>query len=307
MEKSDLFKEIKNYIKNWFNNIIKNYNNKLKFKIIRDDQEAYIANIECNRCISELLVCIPDGMAPYRYVSFTIFDMRVDNVNNSLIYWYYDSEYSSVTEIIDKISQGLNLMIQYKKYFKKNKIIETYLFTELINDPFYETYKKYYECVIDYGILKSDVYKGKETHKAAVIYFMKTLKEKYKKHENSNFYYTEDLKGELIQSKDFFELPKGIDDVPDRFDLINLTLDGHRLYWFLFLSPPYGTEYTSEDFIKINNILFPNGKEQLEIYDWNVDWSTYFDDGLEWWGAGCISIYDKTLDRFVIIFASSTD
>ena len=49
------------------------------------------------------------------------------------------------------------------------------------------------------------------------------------------------------------------------------------------------------------------GKDSLEIYDWNVEWSNYFDDGLEWWGAGAISIYDKLLDRYVIIFASSTD
>ena len=306
MEKK-YFKVIKNYIKNWLNNVIKNYNNKLKFEIIKDDEEVYRAIIECNGCISELLVGILDGMAPYRYVSFTILDTRIDNVNNSLIYWYYDSEYSSVTEIIDKISQGLNLMIQYEKYFKKSNILEQYNFIELINDPFYEAYKEYYECVIDYGILKSDVYKGKETHKAAVLYFMKILKEKYKNYRNSKWYYTEDLKAELIQPKDFFELPKNLEDEPHRLDLVDLTEDGHRPYWYLFLTPPYGTEYKSEDFIKINNILFPNGTEQLEIYDWNVDWSTYFDEGLEWWGAGCTSIYDKTLDRFVIIFASSTD
>ena len=62
-----------------------------------------------------------------------------------------------------------------------------------------------------------------------------------------------------------------------------------------------------EDFIRINKLLFPKGQEHLEIYDWSVEWSNFFDDGLEWWGAAAISIYDKLLDRYIIIFASATD
>ena len=50
-------------------------------------------------------------MAPYRYVSFTILDTRIENVNNSLIYWYYYDEKSSINEIIDKLNQGLNIII----------------------------------------------------------------------------------------------------------------------------------------------------------------------------------------------------
>ena len=99
-----------------------------------------------------------------------------------------------------------------------------------------------------------------------------------------------------------FKLPKNYEK--ERHNL------GHgykRPYWFLFLDPPHKTNYKIDDFIKINNILFPKGKDNLEIYDWNVEWSNYFDDGLEWWGAAAISIYDKLLDRYVIILASSTD
>ena len=33
----------------------------------------------------------------------------------------------------------------------------------------------------------------------------------------------------------------------------------------------------------------------------------YFDEGHEWWGALCLTVYDKTLDRFVVIMASATD
>ena len=51
----------------------------------------------------------------------------------------------------------------------------------------------------------------------------------------------------------------------------------------------------------------PNGFDKLEIFEWSTDWSSYFDDGLEWWGARCVSIYDKECDRFVVIAASATD
>ena len=33
----------------------------------------------------------------------------------------------------------------------------------------------------------------------------------------------------------------------------------------------------------------------------------YFDDGNEWWGALCYTVYDKNLERFVVIMASATD
>ena len=61
------------------------------------------------------------------------------------------------------------------------------------------------------------------------------------------------------------------------------------------------------DFDRVNAALFPNGTDGLEIYEWTTDWSEFFDDGHEWWGALCFTVYDKTLDRFAVIMASATD
>jgi hypothetical protein len=74
-----------------------------------------------------------------------------------------------------------------------------------------------------------------------------------------------------------------------------------------FLCPPQGSAYTDGDFERFNSVLFPGGADGLEVYRWTTDWSDYFDDGHEWWGALCLTVYDQTLDRFVVILASATD
>ena len=45
----------------------------------------------------------------------------------------------------------------------------------------------------------------------------------------------------------------------------------------------------------------------LEILSWNDDWSNYFDDGKEWWGTACWSVYDRRADTFTVIGASLSD
>ena len=167
------------------------------------------------------------------------------------------------------------------------------MFKELTNDPFYIEYKKYNRCVLDYFIIESNL-----DHKDVLLYAMNKIKE-----DDSFITIDKDkMIYKKIDSKELFQLPN--DYEKERHNLEN----GYkRPYWFLFLDPPHKTNYKIYDFIKTNNILFPKGKDNLEIYDWNVEWSNYFDDGLEWWGAAAISIYDKLMNRYVIILASSTD
>ena len=75
-----------------------------------------------------------------------------------------------------------------------------------------------------------------------------------------------------------------------------------------FAEPPYPTGYTAEDSRKINAVLFPPpSREDLAVCVWNDDFSSCFDDGKEWWGTDFWSIYDKHLQRFVIIAASLID
>ena len=74
-----------------------------------------------------------------------------------------------------------------------------------------------------------------------------------------------------------------------------------------FLHPPHGCRYTDADFDRVNAALFPNGTDGLEVYEWTTDWSDFFDDGHEWRGALCLTVYDRSLDRFAVILASATD
>ena len=78
-------------------------------------------------------------------------------------------------------------------------------------------------------------------------------------------------------------------------------------YWYAFLEPPHGTGYGPEDLRRVNAVLFPDGADGLEAYEWTTDWSDVFDAGHEWWGASCWSVYDSRRDRFVVLLASATD
>lgn len=45
----------------------------------------------------------------------------------------------------------------------------------------------------------------------------------------------------------------------------------------------------------------------LSIFSWSTDWSNYFDDGKEWWGEFCWTIYNCKENTFIFIAASTTD
>ena len=78
-------------------------------------------------------------------------------------------------------------------------------------------------------------------------------------------------------------------------------------YWYALMEPVHGRTNKPGDFKKVNEILFPNGTDALDIYEWTTDWSDYFDAGHEWYGACCWSIYDKTMNRYVVMLVSATD
>ena len=76
---------------------------------------------------------------------------------------------------------------------------------------------------------------------------------------------------------------------------------------YAFWESPHTTGYGPDEFHEVNSALFPEGTDELEIYEWTTDWSNYFDDGHEWWGTACWSIYDKRMRRYVVAMAEATD
>ncbi|MBQ7491863.1 MAG: hypothetical protein IJT76_04630 [Clostridia bacterium] len=162
----------------------------------------------------------------------------------------------------------------------------------LRDDPFYELIAGYPACVVDYCIIKDDLpHHGCESHRRALSFACRAL-----------------LKGSGGEDGWHYNLSKASAKKIDARELFSLSYQDDRLnYRKAFLYPPHENEYSGKDFAKVNAVLFPNGTDGLEAYEWTTGWSDYFDEGHEWWGALCLTVYDKSLDRSVIILASATD
>ena len=214
---------------------------------------------------------------------------------------------------------GTNLMIvcSFWDASKDRKFMFATDMSEIIEDSFYPLIKKCSPCVLDYCLMKNkQSYKGVSSHLAAVLFAMRKFCFDYSCKMN-----IEEAQSEKMDAAEFLAMPSGDwqqasdDEIYYRSDRI-----GEQLrYWYAFLEPPSGggpimrnghvieEGLTAEKFHEINRTLFPNGAESLEVYGWSTDWADYFDEGNEWWGTGCWSIYDRSLDRYVVIMASVTD
>ncbi|MBO4312275.1 MAG: hypothetical protein J5828_04690 [Desulfovibrionaceae bacterium] len=199
---------------------------------------------------------------------------------------------------------------------------------ELIDDPFYETIRNYDRCIIDYCLIKDDTpHQGKRSHKEAVLFAMLKVIErdidtelkaeiKYcRKIEDEPFPWYLDIgkaQAHQINASTLLHIPEILrtNRVGQRFYDCGLpdSLKGEQIpYWYAFWETPHTSGYGPDEFRIVNSVLFPEGTDKLEIYEWSTDWSNYFDDGHEWWGTACWSVYDKRMDRYIVIMASTTD
>ena len=156
------------------------------------------------------------------------------------------------------------------------------------DDPFFDVIAAYPDSVLDYAIVGDVPYRGSgASHRAALARACDLCMKK-----DGWTYDAEKARGNPIPAQELFtsHYPK---------DKLN--------YRKAFLYPPHESGYTGADFVRVNAALFPKGTDELEVYEWTTDWSDYFDEGHEWWGALCLTIYDKRCRRFVAIFASATD
>lgn len=197
---------------------------------------------------------------------------------------------------------------------------------EMIEHPAYKRIEKLCGSVLDYVILEgNDSYLGEESHKQAAIEAMKVIAKRWddyafdsikndpycSKFERKDFpiiNINEDkIHGTLYSSEQFFAKP--VDsyyiDKPKRKSR-SWSAEQYSSYAYSFLEPPYGNALLLKDWEDLNNILFQN-KDKLIIYNWNTEWTNYFESGLEWWGAYYWTVYDNKLSTFVVIGASSTD
>ena len=188
----------------------------------------------------------------------------------------------------------------------------------------------YFVGEVDYHLLKSDKpYEGLQSHREALIVVFDRLT------ENS----IEDLKGIRERCGDdvadklsplIYDIDKAKPTPLDPNDFFycpnivktdyygNVYYDAEWKpndedcgttvpYWYAVMEPVHGRRNKPEDFRKVNEVLFPNGTDELDIYEWTTDWSDLFDAGHEWYGACCWSVYDKALSRYVVMLVSATD
>lgn len=159
-------------------------------------------------------------------------------------------------------------------------------------DAFHDAVEKYPDSVVDFCLVRNeDNATGYNAHRAALLWASRKL---FIDDDDSVIWHFDISKASAKEiGTDELFAPK------DNTDKMN--------YRKAFLCPPYPNKYSDSDFDKINSVLFPNGTDKLEVYEWTCDWSEYFDEGHEWWGTLCLTVYDKTLDRFAVIMASATD
>ncbi len=208
---------------------------------------------------------------------------------------------------------------------------------EIKNDAFYDSIRQYdpdneYHFVgeVDYHLLCDDKsYAGLQSHKEALIIVFDRLVENSKKDlKGVRERYGDDIADQLVPlaydidkaqptlltSQEFFYCPNivKIDYYGNvRYDAEWRPNDDNFgttvPYWYALMEPVHGRRNRPEDFKKVNEVLFPNGTDALDIYEWTTDWSDFFDAGHEWYGACCWSVYDKSMNRYVVMLVSATD
>lgn len=183
--------------------------------------------------------------------------------------------------------------------------------TELKEHKAYEMlHKTYSQCLLDYVILQSGkAYVGEASHKKAVLEAFGILSQRARVGNHFNYkvdIFPEAMSATPCPASQFLTLPDNPYYQNKSGKTHSFDIPFPLPYWFAFLEPPYGVPYTTEDFMKLNQVLFPF-PDSLEVYAWNNEFSNYFDDGKEWWGTGCWSAYDPVTTIFVVIGASLTD
>ena len=205
------------------------------------------------------------------------------------------------------------------------------------HDTFYEYIKRYdpdgeahLVGEVDYHLLRDDKpYEGMRSHREALrAVFDWLVKQSIAEKENARIMFGDDFakrmcpvvydidkaKPSSLDRQEFFYCPNIVKT--DHYGNVRYDAEwkpddknfGAAVpYWYALMEPVHGRKNKPEDFKKVNEVLFPNGTDALDVYEWTTDWSDYFDDGHEWYGACCWSIYDKTQNRYVVMLVSATD
>ena len=76
-------------------------------QIQRDSTDGLLVIFETENALAELLVGAPD-CTPYRFVSFTVVDIRRD-VTAEPVFCFYDDETHTIADILRELDRGLEI------------------------------------------------------------------------------------------------------------------------------------------------------------------------------------------------------
>ena len=208
---------------------------------------------------------------------------------------------------------------------------------EIKNDAFFDFIKQYdddneYHFVgeIDYHLLSADKpYKGLSSHREALLKVFESLFEKsLENKESAAKAYGSAVSNKLTPLAYDIDKARAVPLDPEAFfycpNIVKTDYYGNASYdsewrpnddnlgtsvphWYALMEPIHARRNKPEDFKRVNEALYPEGTDALDVYEWTTDWSDLFDDGHEWYGACCWSVYDKRMKRYVVMLVSSTD
>lgn len=104
-----MYEEVLKACKEWYDAIQALHADKLITKIDTDNGKAFIANIDTEQYLSQLVVSKPE-CRPYRYVELTIMDISKD-ISEQPVFWYGDKEGDTTDEIINSLNIGLKMLL----------------------------------------------------------------------------------------------------------------------------------------------------------------------------------------------------
>ncbi|MDH1262373.1 hypothetical protein [Pseudomonas sp. GD03944] len=171
-------------------------------------------------------------------------------------------------------------------------------------------------CVFDFVVTTLDptATPGEEEHRRALQILFEIIEERARLGRL-----------ELIAQDSRFAKQRWPDLTPDFAQARPTTLNHIELHELVsedgllcrnFRNPPYGTQLQVADFREWLQMLRLYPDEELQVLDWVGDayeepqrsaWSDYFDDGKEWWGIWCLTLYNPRRRTLSALAASATD
>lgn len=120
--KNYCFKGIREEVLRWYKFCISSGAEYIE--LTKNENEIVVIDLSFNYCLAQIIVC-NTTYAPYNKVSFeaaTIDSQKaIESGQPELIYFFYDSEYTTIENVIDELNAGVEYCLKYVPDFLETK------------------------------------------------------------------------------------------------------------------------------------------------------------------------------------------